>query len=533
MSAFLGSIRDLPIRQKMLVAIIGTSMLVLVINASVSLLLGWNSTKTRIERELKITSQIYAENVSAALSFNDDVAARTLLASLKSLPELELACVFRGSVSRQPVVFAEYNPLLSKTPCKSVGALGDSGTDSTHIEAISPVTIDSEPLGYIYLRRSVDDLVASSKVAGATVVLTLVICVAVAYGLASFFRGLIEQPIQRLLRVTQKLSQEPDLATRVEKFANDEIGKLFDSFNHMIAQIQDRDSQLQATRKELEVRLGEIEATNSTLNQTLLRLKKTQEQLVHQEKMASLGALVAGVAHEINTPIGVGVTASSTLHSSTEEALENYEAGRLTDSGLRRYMSMAIQSANILMTNLNRAANLIHSFKQVAVDQSSSETRRFNLYEYVEEILLSLRPRLKKTLIKVNVNIDKSIQVHSYPGAISQVITNLVMNSLVHGFPDNQPGSISLGAECDEGGLITLIYADDGEGISEQNLRKVFDPFFTTRRAAGGSGLGMHIVYNLVTQQLGGKIDIHSEQGRGVLVQLTFPVDIRQAGVPS
>ncbi|MFT5604041.1 MAG: two-component system NtrC family sensor kinase [Paracoccaceae bacterium] len=517
----------------MMAAIIGTSCIVLLINALVYLTLGWTTTKTRMNHELEITARIYAENVSAALSFSDERAATTLLSSLKSIAELDLACVYSATEAEQdPTLFSQYKAVNAQVSCAPRRLPLVSKNESRYIESVIPVHVGDEQLGYVYLRRNVSDLVASTQVAALAVFVTLLICIAIAYRMTSFFRGLIEKPISSLLGATQKLSSETDFTTRVEKYANDEIGQLFDSFNTMMIQIQERDHQLQSTRGELEIRVKEVESSNGILNDTLARLKNTQEQLVNQEKMASLGGLVAGVAHEINTPIGVGVTASSTLHSATEETLEAYEKGKLTDSGLRRYMSTATQSANILLNNLNRAANLIHSFKQVAVDQTSSETRRFNLREYINEILLSLRPRIKKTRVVVNVDVDESIALHSYPGAISQILTNLVMNSLIHGFPDDeQAGEICLSAVLAESDMIRLSYSDNGAGMSELHLHKVFDPFFTTRRGSGGSGLGMHIVYNLVNQQLGGTIDIHSELGKGVELTLIFPMNIQSQGV--
>jgi len=232
--------------------------------------------------------------------------------------------------------------------------------------------------------------------------------------------------------------------------------------------------------------------------------------------------LVAGVAHEINTPIGVGVTAASTLHAATEDMSSSYESGRLTDTGLRKYVQTAIQSSSILLNNLNRAANLIHSFKQVAVDQTSSELRQFDLHNYLEEILLSLLPKLKKTEISVSLDVPEHLVMRSFPGALSQIVTNLLMISLVHGYPENKHGNIQIDVE-DLGEDILLRYSDDGVGMGKESLARVFDPFFTTRRGDGGSGLGMHIVYNLVSQQLRGRIRIESEPGHGVQVLIQAP----------
>jgi len=244
--------------------------------------------------------------------------------------------------------------------------------------------------------------------------------------------------------------------------------------------------------------------------------------LVNNEKMASLGGLVAGVAHEINTPVGVGVTAASTLREDTKATTTLYEAGELTNSSLKRYFSTCMQATEIILGNLQRAADLIHSFKQVAVDQTSSEYRMFEIKRYIDETLLSLKPKLRSTELKVEVECDPNLAINSVPGAISQIITNLVMNSVQHGYDDGVSGCLRISVE-DQAKHIHIRYSDDGKGMPPEVLKKVFEPFFTTRRGSGGSGLGMHIVYNLVTQQLRGTVSLRSSLGEGSSVDIVFP----------
>lgn len=255
------------------------------------------------------------------------------------------------------------------------------------------------------------------------------------------------------------------------------------------------------------------------------RLRETQDQLVQNEKMASLGALVAGVAHEINTPVGIGVTAASTLKGHAASLRKQYVEGTLRRSELDRFVSLAEESAEIILRNMQRAADLVRSFKQVAVDQSSGERRRFELRPYLDEILLSLGPRLRATSHTVELDCANGLAVDSYPGALAQIVTNLISNSLLHAWPDGHAGHIRIAVRA-HADMIELNYADDGVGIPADNLERVFDPFFTTKRGAGGSGLGMHIVYNLVTQRLAGRIRITSVPDQGVRVSITFPATL-------
>jgi len=266
----------------------------------------------------------------------------------------------------------------------------------------------------------------------------------------------------------------------------------------------------------------DLEAANKELKISLDTLERARDQLVQSEKMAALGELVAGVAHEINTPVGVGVTAASFLDAKTREFSTLYESGELKRSELETYLKTVQEVSNSILINMERAAELISSFKQVAVDQSSEKQRRFNLKEYIDEVLLSLRPRYKKTAHSICVNCPLDVEINSYPGAFSQILNNLIMNSLIHGFQDKEEGEIRIEICFDDGELI-FIYKDNGCGMDEARKEKAFDPFFTTRRGKGGTGLGMSIVFNLVTQTLKGRVWLDSAPGQGMCLTMTFP----------
>jgi PAS domain S-box-containing protein len=267
----------------------------------------------------------------------------------------------------------------------------------------------------------------------------------------------------------------------------------------------------------------ELQAVNKELQYTLENLQQTQAQLVHSEKMASLGSLVAGIAHEINTPVGVGVTATSHLQKITKDFAYLYAAGDLKRRDLTNYLTDSEEALSIIFSNLERASQLIRSFKQVSVDQSSEARRVFNIKQYLNEILLSLHPKLKRTQHKVTVQCEEKLQMDSYPGAFGQIITNLIMNSLIHAYESEQAGELTItilqGAD-----KTSLIYSDDGKGMNKDVVAQIFNPFFTTKRGMGGTGLGLYILYNLVKQQFSGTIQCESELGKGTKFVIEIPV---------
>ncbi|MBP1206284.1 signal transduction histidine kinase [Duganella sp. 1411] len=280
-------------------------------------------------------------------------------------------------------------------------------------------------------------------------------------------------------------------------------------------------ARLQAER-EIRRAKDALEEQNAALESALASLKAAQGELVRQEKLASLGRLVAGVAHEINTPLGICVTATSHLVEELKLTREDLAAGALDEDGLNQFLDIVDQSLRIMTTNTQRAAALVRSFKQVAVDQSSDDIRSFNLRKYLDEVLLSLQPKLKGKPIAVDIDCEERIEMASFPGAVSQIVTNMVMNSLVHGFEDGQSGKIKISGKLD-GDFVVFEYSDDGAGMDTSTLAQLFDPFFTTKRGSGGSGLGAHILFNLVTGALGGTIKVASAPGMGLHYKLRFP----------
>jgi len=287
-------------------------------------------------------------------------------------------------------------------------------------------------------------------------------------------------------------------------------------------------NEIEALNMRLEARVQERTArlvkANAELETALESLRLAQDELVRSEKLAALGSLVAGVAHELNTPIGNSVTVASTLHDRTQAFSKAVAAGRLKRSILENYLGDARTASDLLLRSLSQASDLLGSFKQVAVDQTSAQRRRFDLRLVVEEVVATLAPMINKTPFKLELEVADNVVMDSYPGPIGQVITNLVTNSLAHAFENRQNGLMQLKASRRGLHRVEMVFTDDGAGIAEADMAKVFDPFFTTKLGRGGSGLGLHIVYSLVTRVLGGRIRTTSHPGLGTRFEISLPM---------
>ncbi|MBS1197431.1 MAG: hypothetical protein H6R18_1216 [Proteobacteria bacterium] len=276
-------------------------------------------------------------------------------------------------------------------------------------------------------------------------------------------------------------------------------------------------------QREFEAALHDFNVTlELRIEERTRELQQAQASLMHSEKLAALGALVAGVAHELSTPIGNSLVVSTTLTEQTAAMHKMFETG-LKRSALENYLKDSVSGLAILERNLERATELIHNFKSVAVDQTSTQRRQFSLKQIVDEILTTMQPALKKRPFALQTEIDPSLTLNSFPGPLEQIIINLVNNALLHGFENREQGTVLIRAEALGKDQLRLIVRDDGCGVPANDLRRIFDPFFTTKLGKGGSGLGLHIVRNIVEDLLGGHIKAESKLGEGLLIVIDIP----------
>jgi len=267
----------------------------------------------------------------------------------------------------------------------------------------------------------------------------------------------------------------------------------------------------------------ELRTAKEKAESALLELNAAQQNLIDAERLAALGGLVAGVAHEVNNPIGISLTVASSFARRSEMFENDLKTEPLRRSRLDEFVRASRDASQQLVANLQRAGELIQSFKQVAVDRSHAERRQFALSESTDQIVASLRPVLKKAAIALSVDVPDGLLIDGYPGAYGQILTNLFLNAVNHAFANGRSGNITISARGRGTDDVEIIFADDGAGMTPDVQRQAFDPFFTTRRNEGGTGLGLHIVYNLVTQQLGGRMMLESRVGQGTTFRIIMP----------
>jgi len=312
------------------------------------------------------------------------------------------------------------------------------------------------------------------------------------------------------------------------------LNKKINQLNKEVRERRLAEGDVRRLNKELESRVEErtkkLRDSNEVLSRSLKELKSVQEQLIRSERLVSLGSMVAGVAHEINNPVGVCVTAASFLNEQVARYRELYDDSELTRQDFESFLDVTSESSTIIVANLDRASNLVRSFKQLAVDQTSDELRELDMKQYLEELLFSLEPYLKQTTHKFVLECPSDIRVCSYPGAIGQIVYNFVNNSIIHGFEGVEDGviKIQVNSRAREGNVI-ITYSDNGNGIPKESHKQIFDPFFTTKRNQGGSGLGLNVVYNLVTDKLHGMIEFDQENTSGAVFSIKLPLKIDTA----
>ncbi|BFT32324.1 hypothetical protein D210916BOD24_35000 [Alteromonas sp. D210916BOD_24] len=442
-----------------------------------------------------------------------------------------------------PEIFASYNKegqLLLGGKENQLNSLfmSPSMAETGQYLELSTKVFDEETniqLGWVYLRVSSEDFNKQvSKSIWLNVAVALVLLMLSFYSAVRMQR-VVADPVEEIANFLQRTSRQRDYSARAGGSTIQELDILADALNVMLLRMQEyvqKQRQAEEQHRKLNASLEDmvnhrttaLKDANQELIQTLEKLHQFQRQIVQNEKMASLGDMVAGVAHEVNTPIGLGVTASTMMLDRLAVIQKDFENKTLKASSMKRFLDESSENLNIIYRNLNRAAELISSFKQVAVDQSSESSRSFCVAQLVNEILLSLQPRLKKLKHNINVDCDPTLNVETKAGPINQILINLIMNSVIHGFENVEQGTINISAEMVSSNKLKLVYTDNGKGISPEIRKRIFDPFVTTKRGQGGSGLGMHLVYNLVTQALNGSISIASEEGNGVEFVIIFPV---------
>ncbi len=532
------------IRSLFLWVVMSITAISLAVLSSLAIYTQINTYRTGLESNALMLAKLVGRSSALYLYESTPEKIEAALKNLSAADHVLNAHVYKvETTSDIPEIFASYNKegqllLGGKENQLASLFLSPKLADAGHYLEVSTKVFDEETniqLGWVYLRVSSENF---NELVGTSIWLNIIVALAlfaVSFYSAVLMQRIVTGPVREIANFLQRTSRQRDYSARAEGSSINELDILADAVNTMLLRMQEymqKQRQAEEQHRKLNASLEDmvnhrttaLKDANQELIQTLEKLHQFQRQIVQNEKMASLGDMVAGVAHEVNTPIGLGVTASTMMLDRLAVIQKDFENKTLKASAMKRFLEESNENLNIIYRNLNRAAELISSFKQVAVDQTSESSRSFCVAQLVNEILLSLQPRLKKLKHNINVNCDPTLCVETKAGPINQILINLIMNSVIHGFENVDQGTINISAELVSNNKLKLIYTDNGKGISPEIRKRIFDPFVTTKRGQGGSGLGMHLVYNLVTQALSGSISLASEEGNGVEFTIIFPV---------
>ncbi len=476
-----------------------------------------------------------AYNSAYSLFFEDKQTANNQLQPLAKYKDVTQATLFRLYEQKLHVfTSSNANPVdPSQFSIKRLQQLQTPQVNGRVVEVARPTIVDGEVVGYLYLIGTSEPLETMIyrliRYFAAISVLVLLLI----YWLADKLGNRVLAPIERLQKLIAEIATEKNFNKRAPitdveeiRFLSNHINTLLDTIVAYVDIQQQKEQQIMQLNSTLEMsvtaRTQELASTNTALNNSLQQLQLYQSELIEQQKMAALGQLVAGIAHEINTPIGVGVTAISMLMEQLKNLEKTYQQKKLTAKGMSNFLAESQDCSEMVFRNLCRAADLISTFKQVAVEQSNELQQQVCLSKVLEDILFTLTPKFKHKQYSVKLDCSDQIIVQINVAALQQVIINMVMNSLIHGFDQRDQGNILIEVTLQDKECVMVI-TDDGNGIPQAIVKTIYDPFVTTKRGQGGSGLGMHLVYNLVSVALHGRIVLDEQHRPGARFIISFP----------
>ncbi|MES2114008.1 MAG: ATP-binding protein [Pseudomonadota bacterium] len=651
MTAWRAALRDLALPRKLLLMSVLTTLVAMLVALLALVSYDLLVVRPRLVQDLASRMDLVSLNLDVDLNFGDRAAAERTLGALRGTRDIDSACLFDAR-QRAFARYARAGTPLCDWPGDVVA--GGHRFHGDLLTMLAPVRFEREVVGYLQVEYALPPLAERLRQYGlvlAVVLMTLVVG-GVLYALT--LRRLVTQPVLALSRVADRVTREQRYDLRAQVQAHDEMGRLAEAFNTMLATISAREHALRVSQSllnnivekssaviyikdrdgrylmvnqrfrdilpagardpvgqvdsdlfapdvvrvirdadhnvlesglsytyeedvpdgagtphtyisekfplfdadgkawavggvstdiserkkgELELmqyrdrleelvqlRTAQMKEANRELAESLATLQRAQDELVRSEKLAALGALVAGVAHELNTPIGNSLLAVSTLIDQTRHFAKRVTEG-IKRSTLQSFIDDVNGGGEIVLRNLHRAVDLVSSFKQVAVDRTTSQCRQFQLDELTAEILLVLVPTFKKSGIKVRQEIPPGIAMNSYPGPFGQVLINLINNALTHAFEGRKDGEIVVSARPLAPDAVEVTVRDNGGGIAPEHMGRIYDPFFTTKLGKGGSGLGLNIVYNIVYGLLRGRIEVDSTMGQGTRFVLTLPLN--------
>ncbi|QSZ42413.1 HAMP domain-containing protein [Sulfurimonas aquatica] len=501
---------------QMLLSVMSITIMISIFGIIFNVLNSINTQKNSFIYQSELEIKLIADFVSAPLAFGDTLAISDAFASLKHRESIRYATVY----SPDKNALVTFNPYDYEVPkqMQKIESLFISDNplilDFGLYNQTIPIKQDESLLGYIHIQKKTQSITDSTKDLLVKSLIFLLLIILLTYFISKSLSRKILHPIIHLASVAHRVANSKDYSIRVKHNKDNEIQTLYNAFNTLL---KDTDSLTSNLETRVQERTHELE-------QSIEALKSVQTQLIESEKMASLGSLVSGIAHEVNTPLGNALTGGSIIVHETKELTRQINEGTIKKSTMLKSLDVLNESSQVLMLSIKRAADLIRSFKKISIDQSVESRQKFNLYSYLEEVLLTFHNKLKKVPIKATITGDKELVVNSFPGSYAQIFSNLIQNTLIHAYNKNKKDAKVSISIVNNGDSFTLIYEDNGDGMDESIIKNAFEPFSTTRRNMGGTGLGLNIVYNLTTQKLHGKIKLDTSPDNGTKFTFTIPI---------
>lgn len=470
-----------------------------------------------------IEANLLAEFSVTPLIFNDSEGAEETLRRVKKDNSILRIVIFDNDNNK----FAQYNPSGKQGAVNPV--LKEYYFDSKNSEFLNfgtlkitiPLKHQEHIYGTLYIEKSTKIITTILQKVFKDIIIFTLILLFITYGISIILSDYLLKPIVHLAQISEEIAQNRNYKTRVTHTSKNEIGSLYKAFNSLLMDMEKSTVNLE---NQVGYRTNQLNKKRLLLEQSLKELKETQEQLIQSEKMSALGNLVSGIAHEVNTPLGNAITSSSIIKKESNYLLQDLKNGTLKRSVMESRLNVLNDSSSLLIKTLNYASELIKSFKQISVDQVTNDVREFNIKNYIEEVFLTNNNKLKKIPVGIIIKSENdNLLIKTSPGVISQIFNNLIQNSIIHGF-DNFHTKAKINVMITiEDNMIKIIYEDNGKGIDLSIKEKIFEPFVTTKRNSGGTGLGLNIVYNLIHQKLKGSLSLESKEDIGTKFIIKIP----------
>ncbi|WNO10026.1 ATP-binding protein [Teredinibacter sp. KSP-S5-2] len=519
--------------------VFGCYLIVTIVVTTAQLLAEYSHVKKGIFVELVGLEQTFKHSIAESVWTFDSIQ---LSSTLKGMNEIDFVVGVKIVDTRGQILAsigtydnnADNTHLLSKIPEQNIKHKKTQTNSGSKVlyEYTFPIIHDKNNLsqnqyiGYGHIYSDNDTVMERVKYGFILIIINSVIKTLALWLIFLYFtRNILAVPLRELAERTRDLTPSNVKKETDDNHYGDELECLAITFDNMREAILEKINIIETHNQTLEDRVNQRTADllklNEDLSNTLEELKSTQEKLIQSEKLSALGSLVAGISHELNTPVGNGLTAITFLNSATQSIQDKMKKG-ITKTELDSYLNEMKEGAEIVETSLNRASSLISSFKQLSIDRVTSQRRTFMIDEVIHDIKRAFMPQLREHGIQLDVHLPYPIELDSYPGPLGEVIDSLIQNSIAHGFKEKESGVIKISIH-ESAGKVFIDFKDDGIGIEEKNIGKVFDPFFTTTLGQGNNGLGLHIIHNIVTGPLGGSIIIESEPGVHTTIHMEFP----------